>query len=137
MSQQITSEQIKIIFKENIYSSGIMEFIKGQIESNNEKAMEIIYCINEIDKVKFFEFIIEQFKQNSSENLLKTLMKKYINESELRGSILASIEAMAPLFNEKKEIFDFFNGTFVFSVFSVAKDSRGILSLANLLLSLL
>jgi hypothetical protein len=40
-----------------------------------------------------------------------------------------------PLFNLKKEMLDFFIGTFVCSVFAVAKDPRAILLLANLLLA--
>lgn len=67
--------------------------------------------------------------------MLKTLLKKYINDPKFRSPLIALIESFCILFNEKKELFDFFNGTFVFSVFSVAKDTRCILLLANILLS--
>lgn len=41
-------------FKENVYSLAVMKFIKNQIEQNNIKALEILFCVNEIDKLKLF-----------------------------------------------------------------------------------
>lgn len=62
-------------------------------------------------------------------------MKKYLNQPVFRGPIIALIESVVPLFNLKKELFDFFNGTFICSIFSVAKESRSVLLLANVLLA--
>ena len=62
-------------------------------------------------------------------------MKLYLNHSQVRYSVIVLVEGLVPLFNLKKELLDFFVGTFVCSVFAVAKDPRAILLLANVLLA--
>jgi len=39
MYQQITSEHIKNTFKEQVYSSGVLFFVKENIEKNNLKVV--------------------------------------------------------------------------------------------------
>lgn len=114
-----------------------MAFVKDQIELLNPKALEILFNVAEMDKLKFFEDLIEKFKVNSSDNLLKSLMKVYLNSREMRSGVVALIEVLVPLFNLKRELLDFFIGTFVCSVFAVAKDPQAILVLSNVLLALL
>jgi hypothetical protein len=62
-------------------------------------------------------------------------MKIYLNHVQFRQGVIALIETLLPLFNLKKELLDFFIGTFVCSVFAAAKDPRAVLLLANLLLA--
>lgn len=122
MYQQISSEQIKATFKENIYSQpNLLPFIQAQIDNNSLKALELLQYIIEIDKLKFFDYLIQQFKSDSNNNLLKILIKKYLNNNKFAKPILFIIESLSPLFNESKELFDFFMGTFVISVLSLTK----------------
>lgn len=62
-------------------------------------------------------------------------MKVYLNSTEMRGGVAVLVETLVPLFNLKKELLDFFIGTFVCSVFAVAKDMRAVLILCNILLA--
>ena len=39
MYHQITSEQIKLTFKEQLFTGGLLPFIKNQIELNNVQAL--------------------------------------------------------------------------------------------------
>ena len=79
MYHQITSEQIKLTFKEQLFTGGLLPFIKDQIEFNNVQALQVLFYIIEIDRVKVLEYLVENFKANSTDNFLKTLMKKYMN----------------------------------------------------------
>lgn len=46
--------------------------------------MEILNYIALVDPGKFLSYLVQNFKSNSADNLLKTLMKKYMKQLDMR-----------------------------------------------------